>query len=195
MEKIISLFKRDYEGTHLIFNEIVPGAEWVAAGEGVATRKFDGTCCRVLTGKLYKRYDLKAGKKAPPGFEPAQEPDPVTGHCPGWILVGEGPDDKYHREAFGYAPGAADLNHPLNAHFWVDGTYELCGPKIQGNPERLEKHTFVAHGSVVITDAPRTFDALREWLKGRDIEGIVWHHPEKGMVKIKKKDFGMNRGD
>jgi hypothetical protein len=24
----------------------------------------------------------------------------------------------------------------------------------------------------------------------KDIEGIVWHHPDGRMVKIKKKDFG-----
>jgi hypothetical protein len=45
MRKIVSLFKRDYEGTRLVHDEAVPGAEWVLAGEGTATRKFDGTCC------------------------------------------------------------------------------------------------------------------------------------------------------
>lgn len=194
MEKIPSLFKRDYEGTRLVLNEIVPGTEWVVAGEGTATRKFDGTCCRIQAGKLWKRYDVKAGKAPPLGFEPAQDPDPVTGHHPGWVLVGEGPDDKWHREAFGYAPGTAVLNHPWNARFWSDGTYELCGPKIQGNPERLEKHTLIVHGLETI-DAPRSFDALKEWFRGKDIEGIVWHHSDGRMVKIKKKDFGLNRGD
>lgn len=43
MKKIVSLFQRDYEGTRLVLNQIVPGAEWVHAGEGTATRKYDGT--------------------------------------------------------------------------------------------------------------------------------------------------------
>ena len=43
MKKIISLFQRNYEGDRLVRDELVPGAEWVAAGEGVATRKWDGT--------------------------------------------------------------------------------------------------------------------------------------------------------
>ena len=62
VQKIISLFKRDYENTRLVYDEVVPGAEWVVAGEGRATRKWDGTCCMVRNGVLYKRYDAKRGK-------------------------------------------------------------------------------------------------------------------------------------
>lgn len=53
MKKIISLFVRNYDGDRLVRDEIVPGAEWVVAGEGVATVKFpfgmswaDGAPCR-----------------------------------------------------------------------------------------------------------------------------------------------------
>ncbi|MFH1485758.1 MAG: hypothetical protein ABIH46_06785, partial [Chloroflexota bacterium] len=63
MQKIISLFKRDYEGTHLVYDEVVEGAEWVQRGEGVATEKIDGTSVMVRTNKLYKRYDAKHGKQ------------------------------------------------------------------------------------------------------------------------------------
>lgn len=181
MQKIISLFQRNYEGDKLVREEIVPGAEWVSSGEGVATRKFDGTCCMVRDGKLFKRYDVKNGRSAPSGFEPAQERDPVTGHCPGWIAVGDGPDDQWHMEAF----------RGISLVF-SDGTYELCGPKIQGNPERLKYHVLIPHGREII-DAPRTFDGLRKFFLDQDIEGIVWHHPDGRMVKIKKKDFGLKR--
>jgi hypothetical protein len=175
MRKIVSLFKRDYEGTRLVYDEVVPGAEWVLAGEGVATRKFDGTCCMVQAGKLYKRYDAATGKAPPVGFIPTQDPDPATGHWPGWILVGDGPDDRWHREAFtGTEP---------------DGTYELCGPKVQGNPEKFERNVLVPHGKEVLEDAPRSFEALKTYLEARNIEGIVWHHPDGRMVKIKRKDF------
>lgn len=94
MKKIISLFQRNYETDRLVRDEVVPGAEWVLAGEGVATRKFDGACCMVRDGKLFKRYDAKNGKTPPPGFEPAQDADPVTGHLPGWLLVGDCAEDK-----------------------------------------------------------------------------------------------------
>lgn len=182
MKKIISLFQRNYDGDRLVRNEIVPGAEWVSQGIGIATQKHDGTCCMVRDGKLYKRYDAKKGKTPPIGFEPAQEPDPVTGHHPGWLPVGDGAEDAWHREAFGASNGMP----------WFDATYELCGPKIQGNPENLPSHVLIMHG-IQELNAPRTFDDLKEWFVGKDIEGIVWHHPDGRMVKIKKKDFGMKR--
>jgi len=181
MKKIISLFQRNYDGDRLVRDEIVPGAEWVVAGEGIATRKFDGTCCMVRDGKLYKRYDAKRGKTPPPDFEAAQDYDEITGHMPGWVPVGDGPEDRWHREAFN-AYGSK----------YVDGTYELCGPKVQGNAEGLLGHELIAHGGVSL-DAPRTFAALREYLAANDVEGIVWHHQDGRMVKIKAKDFGLKR--
>lgn len=177
MKKISSLFQRNYEGDRLVRNEIVPGSEWVIQGEGVATRKYDGTCCMIKDGVLYKRYDAKNGKNPPYGFIPAQEPDKVTGHWPGWLETGNGSDDKYFREAFKKQP---------------DGTYELCGPKIQSNREGFTEHVLVPHGKEII-EAPRTFDGLREWFKDKNIEGIVWHRSNGDMVKIKKKDFGLKR--
>lgn len=183
MRKIISLFKRDYDGTRLVFNELVPGAEWVIAGEGTATRKLDGTACMVRGGKLYRRHELKRGKQAPPDFEAAQEADTVTGDIPGWLPVGDGNESRWHRAAFnGSLP---------------DGTYELCGPHIQGNPEHYSTDTLVPHGREVIPDAPRDFDGLREYFKAHDIEGIVWwrdvNDSDCDKVKIKAKDWGIKR--
>lgn len=184
MQKIISLFQRNYEGDRLVRDEVVPGAEWVIAGEGIATQKFDGTACLVQHGKLYKRYDAKRGRKPPVDFIPAQDqPDTVTGHWPGWVPVGDRPEDVYHQEAW---------------NNWIDmtgqppkdGTYELCGPKIQSNPERLNNRQLLRHGSIVLPDCPRTFVELREYLYQREnMEGVVWHHPDGRMVKIKRKDF------
>ena len=179
MEKIISLFKRDYDGTRKVYNEIVPGAKWVVTGEGVATRKWDGTACMIRDGKLYRRYDAKKGRTPPPGFEPVQDPDPITGHWPGWLLVGDEPESKWY---------AATWHENL-----PDGTYELCGPHFQGNPERLSIDTYIRHGERKIDDAPRDFDALREYFTTHDIEGIVWWHPDGRKVKIKGKDFGVKR--
>lgn len=180
MEKIISLFQRNYEGDRLVRDEVVPGAEWVLAGEGTATRKYDGTCCMVRAGKLFKRYDAKNGKQPPAGFEPSQEPDSVTGHWPGWLAVGDGPEDKWHRQAF-------------EGRYFADGTYELCGPHIQGNPELFETDLLVPHGMERLPSCPRTFESLKAYLSDGLIEGIVWHHPDGRMVKIKAKDFGIKR--
>lgn len=180
MRKIISLFQRNYEGDRLVRDEVVPGAEWVIAGEGVATRKFDGSCCMVRNGILFKRYELKNGKTAPVTFEAAQDSDPVTGDTPGWLIVGPGPEDKWFREAYN--------NTYMPEDELEDGTYEAIGPHFQSNPERQAKDCLVEHGTVLV-DAPRTFSELKEWLKVADMEGIVWHHPDGRMVKIKAKDF------
>lgn len=179
MKKIISLFQRNYDGDRLVRDEVTFGAEWVIRGEGRATRKWDGTCCMVRDGKLFKRYEVKRGGKPPDGFEPANEVDKNTGKQQGWLPVGDGPEDQYHREAF-----AAD-------NVWPPGTYELIGPKVQGNPEQYPYHMLVKHGINYLFDAPRTFEELKEYLKSHDIEGIVWWHRDGRKVKIKRKDFGL----
>lgn len=181
MKKIISLYQRNYDGDRKVRDEVVPGAEWVVAGEGIATRKYDGACCAIIGGVLHKRYDAKHGKVPPFGFRAAQDPDPVTGHWPGWVEVGNGAEDRWFREGCELTFGA-----PFGG---PDGTYELCGPKVQGNPEGFAQHVLVRHGAEVLADAPRTFVAIREYLFARTIEGIVWHHPDGRMVKIKRKDF------
>ena len=183
MEKIISLFKRDYKGTHLVYNEVVPGAEWVLAGEGVATEKLDGTAMLIRSGAFYRRYDAKKGKTPPPDFEPAQEPDPITGHWPGWVPIkASNPNDQWALAAF----------DQRDDRYWEDGTYELLGPKVQGNPYNLPMHRLERHGTHVLKDVPRDYAGLKAFFKNDwRYEGIVWWHPDGRMVKIKRRDFGL----
>ena len=101
----------------------------------------------------------------------------MTWHWPGWLEVGVGNEDRWHREG-------RDNSAPL-----ADGTYELCGPKIQGNPEGFEKHVLVLHGSALLADAPRDYDGLKDYLHNKKIEGIVWHHRDGHILKIKCRDF------
>ncbi len=180
MKKIPSLFQRNYDTDRMVRNEVVPGSEWVIAGEGGATEKMDGTACMVRGGRLFKRFDAKKGKTPPPGWEACQEPDPVTGHYPGWVPVGDGPEDRWHREAWKMEPALPE-----------DGTYELIGPKVQANPYRWLVHVLRRHGCVKIPDMPRDYDSIRQWLADHEVEGIVWHHPDGRMVKIKRRDFGI----
>ena len=181
MKKIVSLFQRNYETDRLVRDEVVPGAEWVLAGEGIATRKYDGTCCMIRNSQLFKRYEAKA--EPPADFIPAQDRDPVTGHWVGWRPCDRSDkSDKYHFEAF----------DRLNQK--TDGTYELVGPKIQKNLERMDQHMLVDHSAAErLLDCPRDFAGIKAYLSKSDIEGIVWHHDDGRMVKIKKKDFGMRR--
>mgnify|MGYP001145941840 CR=1 FL=1 len=179
MRKIPTLFKRNFE-TWLVYNEITEGCEWVINGEGMATKKFDGTACMVKDGILYKRYDCKKGKKIPiNGIACQPFRDPITGHWPFWIPVTNKPEDQYCREAFTQAEG--------------NGTYELCGPKINGNPDFVITPELIRHGIIKYPNCPRTFKEIKDWFKDKDIEGIVWHHPDSRMCKIKKRDFGMKR--
>lgn len=179
MQKIISLFQRNYDGARLVRSEVVPGAEWVLRGEGVATQKFDGTACLISSEAFFKRHEIKRGRPSPAGFVPASGVDPITGKQQGWVPVGDGPEDQWHWEAF-------DPQLP-------NGTYELCGPKVQGNPEGFENHRLVRHGAEILENVPRDFEGLKIWFAEADVEGIVWHHDDGRMVKIKARDFGIRR--
>ena len=65
---------------------------------------------------------------------------------------------------------------------------------MQGNPENFPHHVLLRHDlAVEYPDAPRTFDGLREWLADAPIEGLVFHHPDGRMAKLKKRDFGLKR--
>ncbi len=184
MKKIPNLFLRDFGAGRAMLDQVTPGCEWVVAGEGIPTRKHDGTACLVRDGRLYKRFDAKKGKTAPPGFEACGEPDPVTGHHPGWVEVGEGTEDKWHREVRDRLVTTGSWPMP-------DGTYELCGPKVNNNPEGEAQHVLLRHGCETLEDVPRDLAGLREYLATHAIEGIVWHHPDGRMAKIKAKDFGL----
>lgn len=163
-------------------------------GGGVATRKLDGTSCMIRDGVLYKRYDVKTGKPVPSGAIPCEtEPNEHTGHWPHWLLVNDGvAEDRWHNEAIENhrkVPAAAEGSWPL-----PDGTYELCGPKINGNPDDIRTHVLLPHGKQIFEDCPRTFGGLREFIAAQKIEGVVFHHPDGRMVKIKAKDFGLPWG-
>jgi hypothetical protein len=47
----------------------------------------------------------------------------------------------------------------------ADGTYELIGPKIQGNKGGFPTHRLVRHAMDVLEGVPRTFEGLRTWLE------------------------------
>lgn len=201
MQKIISLFQRNYDGDRLVRNEVTPGAEWVGAGEGVATRKWDGTCCLIRGGKLYKRFEVKPGGTPPENFEPACDVDPNTGKQQGWLPVGDGPEDRWHREAWESHQDMLRLMAAtgMTVRDFEGVTVELMGPRINGNPEGWEEHTIISHGSEQLDNCPRDFEGLKAYLSQPldavtpSIEGVVWHHPDGRMVKIKGKDFGIKR--
>jgi hypothetical protein len=160
MKKIPALFARTTDG-HSLTREYNPAALWVLNSACVATRKWDGTAVRWADGQLWARYDAKRGKQPPPDFVPCQpEPDPITGHFPGWVPATR-PEDRWICEAASWS-------------LWQDGTYEACGPRIGANPERLSSHTLIRHGAEVLYGVPTDYDGLRKYFAHNDVEGIVW---------------------
>jgi hypothetical protein len=181
MKKISTLFKKDPQDLGRVINEVDPQNQWVINGEGVATRKFDGTAAAVINGVLYKRYDVKKGKSVPFGAIPCQEPDAITGHWPHWVRVSaDNPADKWFFQALD------------NAEYeLLDGTYELCGPNVQGNPEGFLEHVLVKHGTEPIYFSDYSFENIKRLIDELPYEGIVFHHPDGRMCKIRKSDFGL----
>ena len=181
------VFQRDFpadRSERVCRDEVTPGCEWVINGEGIATRKWDGTACAVIEGALYARFDAKRGKTPPAGALPCDPmPDPITGHWPHWVKVEQQPEFKWHRMAWSYR-SAFPVGTP-------DGTYELVSPMINGNKERVSEHLLFRHGMHKLDDAPRSHSGLKEYLSRLDAEGIVFHHPDGRMAKIRRSDFCM----
>lgn len=181
MKKIPTLFEREFANHKVvgISDKVTPGMEWVFEGKGEATVKYDGTCCAIIDGKFYKRYDAKRGKIPPEGAIPCCDPDPITGHHPHWLLVDESqPDSKWHIKAREAMPG----NLP-------DGTYEAIGPHFQSNPHNMCCDQLIPHGKDWIT-VERSFEGIREYLRLHAIEGIVFWKDGEPQCKIKRSDFG-----
>lgn len=185
MKKIPTLFKRIYENHRVIgiTDEVTEGCEFVLEGKGTPTIKYDGSCCAIIDGQLYKRYDAKRGKKAPEGAIPCQDaPDEITGHFPHWVKCDRNnPADKWFFKAYDYEESPLILS---------DGTYEAIGEHFQGNPYRLKGDTLIRHGTMVITEKLDSFEAIKEYLKNNDIEGIVFWLDGEPRCKIKRSDFG-----
>lgn len=201
MKKTPIVFLMDYEKEELT-DVVRPGLEWVLNGEGLATIKFDGQATRWKDGKLWKRYDRKLNKQAqrkydagadlgevrddlfktpPEGFVPCEAtPDPVSFHWPGWVPVSDtDPADKWLREAL------EGVTEPLVE----DATYELVGPSLALNIYGLEKHELWRHGRDVVDLPDRSFEAIGKFMAENEVEGVVFHHPDGRMAKIRRKDF------
>lgn len=183
MKKISTLYKKDPNDLSRVINEVDEKNKWVFK-EGIPTRKFDGTSCAIIGGEIYKRYDVKQGRSVPEGAIPCQEPDSITGHWPHWVKCDRNnPSDKFHFIAFDALENKED------------GTYELCGEKIQNNPENINGYVLIKHGSEILNISDFSFEGLKEYLSDPklDIEGIVFHHKDGRMCKIRKCDFGIKR--
>lgn len=199
MKKIPTLFEREFENHRLVrtLDKVTPGFEWVLNGEGVATVKYDGSCCAIIDGKFYVRYDAKAGRKPPEGAIPCCDPDPVTGHWPHWVevdILNPQKDYKWFAIAYRNTFGLGNLAQPT-------ATYEALGPHFNGNPYHWEHDRLIRHGQTILDeetfpdilgdgDGKRTFERIKKYLEETEIEGLVFWKDGEPQCKIKRRDFG-----
>lgn len=190
MKKIQTLFERRFENHKVVevLPNITPRCE-EAFLHGIATIKLDGSCCAVIGGKLYKRYDAKGGKPIPEGAIKCQdEPDPITGHLPCWVRCDyNNPADKWFFKAYETAI-ALNFEMPLG-----NGTYEAVGKHFQGNPHHLGYDVMEKHGKRIV-NVNRTFEDVKIWLSDNYCEGLVFWLNGEPVCKIKRSDFGLEWG-
>jgi hypothetical protein len=181
MKKIPTLYRRDPDGLRCLTRERHPDTLWVDEDCSVATRKYDGTCLMLDDESTWwARREVKPGKTPPPGFQVA-EVDRTTGRTVGWEPIDQSP----------FVKAWQDAQRNQESRSFTPGTYELIGPKVNGNPEKRERHELIKHAEAERIDGvPVEYDDLRDWLAEFPGEGIVWHHPDGRMTKIKRRDFG-----
>jgi len=171
MQKIPTMFLRDESVKgHPVLPVVKPECQWVLDGEGEATVKHDGTNVKIQSGTLWKRQKPKDRDYDEASYVPCARTDPA---------------DRWAFEAFDRVEKVRD------------GVYELVGPKVQGNPDHLPAHALIcvvppADELVIPADHfYRTFDGIRDFLARNQYEGIVFHHCDGRMAKIKRRDFGL----
>lgn len=178
MQKIPTLFIRSERDPFRVTETVHPDAAWVLAGEGVPTIKRDGTNVRVTVqaGKL-----VWIEKRRNPGRE-----EKALGVEP--YYIGAMRDDKSNKHIFA-AVDAEDFST------WPEGQHpcEALGPMIQGGVESDQPglYPFLLRPLPFPGD-PRAFSEIREALASVVCEGIVWHHPDGRMAKVKRTDFGLH---
>ncbi len=172
MQKIPTMFVRDESRKgHPVTDQIKPECQWVLDGEGIPTAKLDGTNVKIENGALFKRQKPASGDYDEASYALCDRANPA---------------DRWAYEAFD------NLSEKGN------GIYELVGPKVQGNPHGYRGHVLelvVPPGQIVmgmeLGPADLSFSGIRDWLARSPFEGIVFHHPDGRMAKIKKRDFGL----
>lgn len=203
MKKIPTAFMRVFDGHKIaaVLPEYTNEECKNAVENGIPTIKIDGSCCAIIDGVFYKRYDAKKGKPVPEGAIKCQdEPDEVTGHMPCWVKVSEeNPADKWFLSAYNRKFSEIERNIIERSENLVkvrlfDATYEAIGKHFQGNPYNLDFDIIEPHGIRIPDghDKLHTFDEIKKWIENHpEHEGLVWWYDGKPVCKLKRSDFGL----
>jgi len=182
--------RKEINGNYIVVNEINPGLEWVFEDENVmAIEKLHGTNVSILIveGNVVEVYNRT-------------ERIPFINKGKKWIIEGL-------------------LNSKENGYleFLGDGQHfgELIGPKVNGNPYKLDKHLWIPFSGFCQKHLkykswgkyPKDFNTLSEWFKeliplysmmkgdkNGFVEGIVFTHPDGRMAKLRVDMFDWFKG-
>ena len=192
MPKLQSPFVRVLQpnGDYIVTNKIEEGYEWVFEDETVmAIEKLHGTNVSILIqdGVITSCWNRT---ERLPFFNKGKK------------FIIEGLLNSYSRKYMEFLPDGQ--------HFG-----ELIGPKVYGNPYKLEEHIWIPFSSYAQKHLrykswgkyPKDFNTISEWFKELQplfmmkrgikdgfVEGIVFTHPDGRMAKLRKDMFDWYEG-
>lgn len=177
--------RKEVNGNYIVTSEIAEGYEWVFQDESVmAIEKLHGTNVSIVIqdGVITSVFNRT---------------ERIPFFNKGKAHIIQGILESYDR---GYM------------EFLIDGQYfgELIGPKVNGNPYKLDKHVWVPFKSYGQDHLrykswgkyPKDFETISNWFKELQplymmkrgikdgfVEGIVFTHPDGRMAKLRKDMF------
>jgi hypothetical protein len=197
MQKIPLLFKTDEQRKYVIPQVNVSA---VFKETTIAHRKYDGTCLMLDDEGWWARRQIKLFDKTPEGFQ-LVEVDHNTNKGFGWEPLSKSPFHKFWQEAHELHPLDCDYLDMRDGEY-ENGTYELIGPKINGNPEKLKWHRLVPHNRAeqlgdiqmlelhLVQDPEQAYAELKRVLFYLPVEGVVFKDRNlKPLAKLRRKDF------
>ncbi len=181
MEKIPTIFERDWNGNRAVINKVIKQIP----SDAIATEKLDGTNIRVtVRNKMVVRVEKR------------RNPDKIQ--------KAKGIIDPWYVDASEFEQGdkwIMDAVKNTDYSAVPDGEWsgEAVGKNIQGNELGLDKNivVFFSLGQCpTFENVPTDYEGLKAWLPAQKsrygiggIEGIVWWKDGEPIGKIKVKDF------
>ncbi|MEL6941072.1 MAG: DUF5565 family protein [Bacteroidota bacterium] len=186
MRKIKTIFDRNWETNRKVNTKLIVDFNFE---EAIATEKLDGMNIRLTVRngeavRVEKRRNPSKIQKQKNITEPWYVDTDVYAKEDKWIFD---------------AVKNTDLSRVKDGEW----SAEAIGKNIQGNPLNLENNQVFFFSlpewreRIRLNEVPYHFQELKHYLEQQKslignnalIEGIVWHHPNGDMVKIKRKDF------
>ncbi len=176
-------------------DKISPVSRWVLTEESIPYRKWDGIATKLYKDQWYirsiRRRDGIDDKDIHTIFYPV---DLLQDYVYGWLKTDYSPYLPYLTEALATEPYSDRLFGTENG--WEQGTYELMGPNILGNPEKLERHWLMPHhrspqlSEVSMLGKDISYDSLLTIFSTYDCEGCVWYERNGyRKTKLRRRDF------